>query len=81
MPLLDVGEPVAGSTAPSRALARALDGKLRDGLRRFDLVDLLSSKVPGDTARRAADYRLDTSLVRDLEGNVEVTLVLNRLAD
>ncbi|HEV7342587.1 MAG TPA: tetratricopeptide repeat protein [Sphingopyxis sp.] len=81
MPLLELSAPVSGNTAASRAVARALDGKLRDGLRRFDLVDLLSSKVPGDTAPRAADYRLDTSLVRDLEGNVEVTLVLNRLAD
>jgi tetratricopeptide (TPR) repeat protein len=81
MPLLDVREPVAGSTAPSRALARALDGKLRDGLRRFDLVDLLSSQAPGGAAPRTADYRLDTSLVRDLEGNAEVTLVLNRVAD
>ncbi|WP_137870035.1 tetratricopeptide repeat protein [Sphingopyxis sp. 2PD] len=81
MPLLDVSEPVAGSTAPSRALARALDGKLRDGLRRFDLVDLLSAQAPGGTAPRTADYRLDTSLVRDFEGNAEVTLVLNRVAD
>jgi hypothetical protein len=81
MPLLEVSAPVAGSTAPSRALARALDGKLRDGLRRFDLVDLLSAKAPGDATRRVADYRLDTSLVRDLEGNADVTLVLNRVAD
>lgn len=81
IPLLDVSAPVAGSTAPSRALARALDGKLRDGLRRFELVDLLSARAPGDTAARTADYRLDTSLVRDLEGNAEVTLVLNRVAD
>jgi len=81
MPLLDVREPVAGSTAPSRAMARALDGKLRDGLRRFDLVDLLSAQAPGGAAPRTADYRLDTSLVRDLDGNAEVTLVLNRVAD
>ena len=81
MPLLEISDPVAGSTPPSRALARGLDGKLRDGLRRFDLVDLLSAKAPGDATRRAADYRLDTSIVRDLEGNAEVTLVLNRVAD
>ena len=81
MPLLEVSAPVAGNTSPSRAFARALDGKLRDGLRRFDLVDLLSSKTPGEAGRRAADYRLDASLVRDLGGNAEVTLVLNRVAD
>ena len=81
MPLLEVSAPVAGNTAPSRALVRALDGTLRDGLRRFELVDLLSAKAPGDAAPRAADYRLDTSLVRDLEGNADVTLVLNRVAD
>lgn len=81
VPLLDVSAPVAGNTPQSRALARAVDGKLRDGLRRFDLIDLLSAKSPGVTAPRAADYRLDVSLVRDLAGNAEVTLVLNRLAD
>ena len=78
MPLL---APVAGSTPPSRALARALDGKLRDGLRRFDLVDLLSAKAPGGAAPRTADYRLDASLVRNFEGDAEITLVLNRVAD
>ncbi|MDR6834715.1 MULTISPECIES: tetratricopeptide repeat protein [unclassified Sphingopyxis] len=81
VPVLEVSAPVAGNTPPSRALARALDGKLRDGLRRFDLVDLLSSKAPGAATPRTADYRLDASLVRNLEGNAEVTLVLNRVAD
>ncbi len=81
VPLLEISVPVSGNTPQSRALARALDSKLRDGLRRFDLVDLLSARTPGDTAPRAADYRLDSSLVRDLEGNAEVTLVLNRVAD
>jgi len=81
MPLLEVSAPVAGSTPPSRALARALDGKLRDGLRRFDLVDLLSAKAPGGAAPRTADYRLDASLVRNFEGDAEITLVLNRVAD
>src|SRR3546814_2359963 len=65
----------------SRALARALDGKLRDGLRRFELVDLLSAKAPGGATARAGDYRLDTSLVRTVEGDTDVTLVLNRVAD
>lgn len=81
VPLLEVSAPVAGSTPPSRALARALDGKLRDGLRRFDLIDLLSAKAPGAVAPRIADYRLDASLVRNLDGDAEVTLVLNRVAD
>jgi hypothetical protein len=81
VPLLEVSAPVAGNTPPSRARARALDGKLRDGLRRFDLIDLLSAKSPGAAASRTADYRLDASLVRDLEGDAEVTLVLNRIAD
>ena len=81
MPLLEVTAPAAGNSPQSRALARALDGKLRDGLRRFDLVDLLSSKAPGGATPRTADYRLDSSLVRTVEGNADVTLVLNRVAD
>jgi tetratricopeptide (TPR) repeat protein len=81
VPLLEVSAPAAGNSPESRALARALDGKLRDGLRRFDLVDLLSSKTPGSTTAGKSDYRLDTSLVRTVEGNTDVTLVLNRVAD
>ena len=80
-PLLEVSAPAAGNSPESRALARALDGKLRDGLRRFDLVDLLSSKAPGSASTGNSDYRLDTSLVRTVEGNTDVTLVLNRVAD
>ena len=81
-PILEVSAPSAGETPLSRALARALDGKLRDGLRRFDLVDLLSAKAPGGTTPvPRADYRLDASLVRTLEGPVDITLVLNRVAD
>ncbi|HWW58334.1 MAG TPA: tetratricopeptide repeat protein, partial [Sphingopyxis sp.] len=56
-------------------------GKLRDGLRRFDLVDLLSAKAPGSAPTGNSDYRLDASLVRTVEGPVDVTLVLNRVAD
>src|SRR5690606_20286584 len=54
----------------------------RDGMRRFELVQLLSVRDPkvAGTAIRA-DYRLDASLVRTLEGPVDVTLVLNRVAD
>jgi hypothetical protein len=81
VPLLEVSAPVAGNSPESRALARALDGKLRDGLRRFDLVDLLSSKAPGSTAPGNSDYRLDTSLVRTFDGMADVTLVLNRVSD
>lgn len=81
IPLLEVGAPTAGNSSQSRALARALDGKLRDGLRRFDLVDLLSSQAPGAAAPRIADYRLDASLVRTMDGAADVTLVLNRVAD
>ncbi|MGV1682246.1 tetratricopeptide repeat protein [Sphingopyxis sp. NJF-3] len=82
VPLLEVSAPVAGETPESRAMARALDGKLRDGLRRFELVDLLSARAPdARAAGRAADYRLDTSIVRTAEGPVDVTLVLNRVAD
>jgi len=81
VPLLEVSAPSAGNSPISRALARALDGKLRDGLRRFDLVDLLSAKAPGSAAPRNSDYRLDASLVRTVEGSVDVTLVLNRVAD
>ena len=81
VPLLEVSAPAAGNSPQSRALARALDGKLRDGLRRFDMIDLLSSNAPGSTASRTSDYRLDTSLVRTLEGGVDITIVLNRVAD
>lgn len=82
MPTLEMNAPSAGDTGPSRAMARALDGKLRDGLRRFELVQLLSAREPDAAARPAsADYRLDASLVRTLEGPVDVTLVLNRVVD
>ena len=82
VPLLEVSAPVAGDSPESRAMARALDGKLRDGLRRFELVDLQSAREPGTrSAGRAADYRLDASIVRTAEGLVDVTLVLNRVAD
>lgn len=82
LPILEVSAPSAGDTPVSRAIARALDGKLRDGLRRFDLVDLLSARRPGANASaRGADYRLDSSIVRTTEGPVDVTLVLNRVSD
>ena len=81
-PLLEIALPQSGSTPVSRALARALDARLRDGLRRFDLVDLRSAASAGkvDTTQRA-DYRLDVSLVRTLAGPADVTLVLNRVSD
>lgn len=81
MPLLEVSAPVSGNTPPSRALARALDSKLRDGLRRFDMVDLLSAQAPGAAATRPADYRLDVSMVLNQQGVGQVTLVLNRVSD
>ncbi|SNS79492.1 tetratricopeptide repeat protein [Sphingopyxis indica] len=82
LPILEVSAPSAGDTPVSRAIARALDGKLRDGLRRFDLVDLLSARRPGTgVSARGADYRLDSSIVRTSEGPVDVTLVLNRVSD
>lgn len=80
-PLLEISAPVSGNLPQSRALARALDGKLRDGLRRFDLVDLLSAKAAGSAAPPTGDYRLDASLVRTADEFVDVTLVLNRVAD
>ncbi|MBA3940181.1 MAG: hypothetical protein C0520_03110 [Sphingopyxis sp.] len=82
MPLLEISAPQSGDTPQSRAQARALDGKLRDGLRRFDLVDLRSARAPGSKEPvKDADYRLDVSLVRTFDGPVDVTLVLNRIAD
>ncbi|KTE16643.1 tetratricopeptide repeat protein [Sphingopyxis sp. H115] len=81
LPLIEVSAPAAGNSPESRALARALDGKLRDGLRRFALVDLLSAKAPGAATPRTGDYRLDTSLVRRIDGSSDITLVLNRVAD
>src|SRR3546814_19973037 len=82
MPLLEGSAPLAGETPASRAIARAIDGTLRDGLHRFDLVDLLSARPPGATGPgRSADYRLDTSIVRGIDGPVDVTPVLNRVSD
>jgi hypothetical protein len=81
MPLVEISAPEAGESAVSRALARALDGKLRDGIRRFEFVDLLSARSREDDRRDRADYRLDSSVVRTVEGPVDVTLVLNRVAD
>lgn len=82
VPVLEISTPQAGDSAIAKAIARALDGKLRDGVRRFELVDLRSAKRPGaaepDTP---VDYRLDSLIVRTEEGPVEVTLVLNRIAD
>src|SRR3546814_11904568 len=45
------------------------------------MVELLSAKAPGGAAARTGDYRPDTSLVRTVEGDTDVTLVLNRVAD
>ena len=82
MPLLEVAVPQAGETPVSRALARALDGRLRDGFRRFELVDLRSAEATGNSsAALRPDYRLDVLLVRDLDGPADITLVLNRVAD
>ncbi|APZ98796.1 hypothetical protein BWQ93_10050 [Sphingopyxis sp. QXT-31] len=83
MPTLELSAPASGDSGPSRAMARGLDGKLRDGFRRFELVQLLASRPAGATGpRQRADYRLDALLVRRLEGGaVDVTLVLNRVAD
>ncbi|MBB6427465.1 M48 family metallopeptidase [Sphingopyxis sp. JAI128] len=81
VPLIEISAPQAGNSPESRALARALDGKLRDGLRRFALVDLLSAKAPGAATPRTGDYRLDASLVRRIDGSSDITLVLNRVAD
>ena len=83
VPLLEISAPLSGDTPGSRALARALDGRLRDGLRRFDLVDLRSARAPANApAEDRPDYRLDVSIVRETKGPAaDVTLVLNRVAD
>lgn len=83
MPLLELSMPQSGDTPVSRALARALDARLRDGLRRFDLVDLQSAKAggAGGGGSGRADYRLDASIVRMTDGPADVTLVLNRISD
>lgn len=83
VPLLEVSAPLSGDTPGSRALARALDGRLRDGLRRFDLVDLRSTRAPANSpAEDRPDYRLDVFIVRETQGPAaDVTLVLNRVAD
>src|SRR3546814_16904223 len=45
------------------------------------MVELLSAKAPGGATARPGDYRLDTSLVRTVEGDTDVTLVLHSVAD
>src|SRR3546814_1140960 len=45
------------------------------------MVDLRSAKAPVGAAALTGDYRLDTSLVRTVKGDTDVTLVLNRVAD
>lgn len=81
VPLLEIAMPQSGDTPVSRALARALESRLRDGLRRFDLVDLRSAAPAGAASSARADYRLDASIVRTIDGPADVTLVLNRLVD
>jgi hypothetical protein len=81
MPLLQLSVPQSGETPVSRALARALDARLRDGLRRFDLVDLQSSGAGRAASAEKPDYRLDVSIVRMIDGPADVTLVLNRVID
>jgi hypothetical protein len=81
VPLLEISIPQSGDTPVSRALSRALESRLRDGLRRFDLVDLRSAAPAGAASSARADYRLDASIVRTIDGPADVTLVLNRLVD
>lgn len=81
MPLLQISIPQSGETPVSRALARAIDARLRDGLRRFDLVDLQSAGVARAASTERPDYRLDVSIVRMIDGPADITLVLNRVAD
>lgn len=82
VPLLDVSNPDAGDGRELLSIARALDSKLRDGLRRFDLVNLQSARQdPASQGSRRADFRLDTAIVRRVSGSVDVTFVLNRVAD
>jgi len=80
MPVIALSKPQSGDSSVSRALARALDARLRDGLRRFDLVELQSAGATTGTGA-SADYRLDASIVRLLDGPANVTLVLNRVSD
>lgn len=76
-PIIEISAPAGGETT----LARAVDGRLRDGLRRFDMVDLLSAQAEGSNMRPRADYRIDVSLARTEEGPADVTIMLNRLVD
>ena len=81
-PLLEVTPPQAGTTGEGRALGRGIEAKLRDGLRRFDGVRLMSANAEGTTSSfPQADFRFDTSVMRSAKGTVEITFVLNRTAD
>lgn len=80
-PLLEISVPDAGESGTAQAMARALDGKLRDGFRRFDSIQLLSARGVADSSKRQPDFRLESSVVRKINGPIDVNLVLNRVAD
>lgn len=81
-PLVEIGTPVAGRSSVGLALSRGLEAKLRDGLRRFGAIQLHSGRMKGaESSKLKADYRLDSTMVRTVDGPVDVTLVLNRVAD
>lgn len=81
-PLIEISTPVAGSSSVSMALSRGLEAKLRDGLRRFGAIRLLSAAAKGvGRSKLRPDYRLDSSIVLTVNGPVDVTFVLNRVAD
>ncbi len=81
-PLIEISTPVAGNSSVSMALSRGLEAKLRDGLRRFGAIRLLSAATKDEgTTNLRPDYRLDSSIVLTVNGPVDVTIVLNRVAD
>jgi tetratricopeptide (TPR) repeat protein len=82
VPSVEISQPAGGQSNISLAIARSLEAKLRDGLRRFDVIELQSGrKTKVGKSKLLPDYRLDSSLVRTANGPVHVTLVLNRVAD
>lgn len=84
-PLIDVAVSVSVSVAESRqaemaALGRALDGKLSDGIRRFEIFSVTDNGLKS-AAKSRPDYRVDAMISGADQGALYITVTLNRTAD
>ena len=80
-PSLSISAPRTGGTASIR-IAREVEGRWRDGFRRFGSLRLRSegeSGVPQDASD--TDYRLDSAIAVEADGSHSITVMLNRMSD